>query len=860
MSMTTDQLALDVPSRIDDVVSSSIAALNESLTRSVGRKFRNITILHFDPRLGAYFHLIPGQQLALGGPASEYFKTFCLLRPRPTMPHKADLEALIEFATMRPHVSWSITQLMRAGAHRILGMPDGSASSSQFLRQVLHVFARPGTKKSTDYISAFNNGPFLPQVVRSLLMLLPQYPVATGSAMFSDSAKADFSANWVDVDKKSRHWRKIANSSGRSSAAKPATRLFSLLSAVESLLWESNTVLGSISNIYEFLRPDFIDGTAPRLQMALSGLSAYVVLEADLRDTSALNRCEDALRRTLREHIDVLSGLAASIAVAQVHRERGRCDEMNNWPSSAIAQGLLGFVAPEAIYYRDTYIDDSGDPQHHAVGLSRGELSVLDRRGGKGEVSPLLRSCRNTWGIYQHTTTPAGDWDCQSQCGHDNLFGVCRTADTVRICTHGDRAKAQVQCVFNTAAGASCIQESSLFSGHILGRLCEEALNVRNTSPEWYEEAFGELYVAFDKKRQSRTDRQFTLRKHETDFYAELITKRAHVVNSARPLRILDIGIGYGRLAEKLLKIPAVKLELHGLDISRHMLDEAAKVPGIERQHLYLGDMQDVANILVERRDYYDLAILAFTTFGCYESHAANRRTLAGVASVLQPGGVLIIEQFHPSHVPEDPMILEETIQGRRIRLTKHTHIVDGSDDTHRLYAGEYLYSCVPPSGTRLFRRDSYCVRLYTDGWFREQLPQAGFEADTIIVSEEFGQDSEDVSCLHTIVATRSTASDAAMVKMALGVGQQDEDYQWVLDAIKELDRVAPSAFSKCTLKAERLLLWFQSAKSADNSLDGQQVEKARKRYEEWEEMPVPENAASVIREINGLRGADHVR
>ncbi|MER9568959.1 class I SAM-dependent methyltransferase [Mesorhizobium opportunistum] len=103
---------------------------------------------------------------------------------------------------------------------------------------------------------------------------------------------------------------------------------------------------------------------------------------------------------------------------------------------------------------------------------------------------------------------------------------------------------------------------------------------------------------------------------------------------------VLELGCGYGRIANRLAKKGA---QVAGLDISPILLKEAeadAAERGVNVEYV-LGDMRSLP-----WRDRFDAAFLWYTTFGYFDD-ADNERVLREAASSIKKGGRLLIDHHN---------------------------------------------------------------------------------------------------------------------------------------------------------------------------------------------------------------------
>ena len=118
--------------------------------------------------------------------------------------------------------------------------------------------------------------------------------------------------------------------------------------------------------------------------------------------------------------------------------------------------------------------------------------------------------------------------------------------------------------------------------------------------------------------------------------HAKLIERTADVALGALPLplRVLDVGCGYGDLLRQLSeRVPNI-IEIVGVDPDPEMLQEA---------HDYAGDVARLVHAGAESLPFadghFDL-IVALNTFNEWRD---SRRAMAEIARVLHPAGVFVV-------------------------------------------------------------------------------------------------------------------------------------------------------------------------------------------------------------------------
>lgn len=115
---------------------------------------------------------------------------------------------------------------------------------------------------------------------------------------------------------------------------------------------------------------------------------------------------------------------------------------------------------------------------------------------------------------------------------------------------------------------------------------------------------------------------------------------------------ILELGVGTGRLA---LAMADRGLLVTGLDVSPAMLDKLRSKPGADRIVLVEGDMADPASTVEQPVDGFDAVVIGFNTFFNLTTPSDQASCLRGVAKLLRPGGILVLEAFVPDPDAHDP-------------------------------------------------------------------------------------------------------------------------------------------------------------------------------------------------------------
>lgn len=129
-----------------------------------------------------------------------------------------------------------------------------------------------------------------------------------------------------------------------------------------------------------------------------------------------------------------------------------------------------------------------------------------------------------------------------------------------------------------------------------------------------------------------------------------------------RPLRVLDLACGFGRIANRLAvrgqQVSGVEFMPGYLEIARF---EAQQMAGRIRRAGGSVDYQQGDMRKIDFEGVFDRVLMVFNSFG-YFSDSENRRVLANAARALKPGGLLgfdiahrdgVLNNFHGHYVSE---------------------------------------------------------------------------------------------------------------------------------------------------------------------------------------------------------------
>lgn len=102
--------------------------------------------------------------------------------------------------------------------------------------------------------------------------------------------------------------------------------------------------------------------------------------------------------------------------------------------------------------------------------------------------------------------------------------------------------------------------------------------------------------------------------------------------------RVLDLACGIGRFA---LPLARSGIQVHGVDITRAYLNEAARMARSERLPITF-TCEDMRHL--QYHSEFDAVICMFTSFGYFEREEDHLLTLERVAEALKPGGRFLID------------------------------------------------------------------------------------------------------------------------------------------------------------------------------------------------------------------------
>lgn len=137
-------------------------------------------------------------------------------------------------------------------------------------------------------------------------------------------------------------------------------------------------------------------------------------------------------------------------------------------------------------------------------------------------------------------------------------------------------------------------------------------------------------------------------------------------------LRILDLGCGAGRHAACLARNGH---SVVGLDLSENSIHQARQTHrGLDHLSFRNGDMRNLIELF--EAGSFDAVLSLFTSLGYFANEQDLLRTLAGVDSVLRPGGLFVLDFLNVPQVVEN-LVKEERIDKAGFCFQIHRRVHD---------------------------------------------------------------------------------------------------------------------------------------------------------------------------------------
>jgi len=176
-------------------------------------------------------------------------------------------------------------------------------------------------------------------------------------------------------------------------------------------------------------------------------------------------------------------------------------------------------------------------------------------------------------------------------------------------------------------------------------------------SPEpWYETAFQDDYRLVYAHRDLDAAR----------------AEAALLVEAGVSGRVLDLCCGFGRHS---LALAELGLDVFGMDLSMDLLRAAPELPRFSQRlggRLVRGDVSD----LPFGEGVFDSLVVLFSSFG-YFGEDGDARMLDGVARVLRPGGLAVLDLMNPARIRAGLVPASER-SGPDFTLSERRSLLDG--------------------------------------------------------------------------------------------------------------------------------------------------------------------------------------
>ncbi len=159
---------------------------------------------------------------------------------------------------------------------------------------------------------------------------------------------------------------------------------------------------------------------------------------------------------------------------------------------------------------------------------------------------------------------------------------------------------------------------------------------------DWYKSWFDSEYyhLLYDSRDDS-----------EAKLFIDNLLKNLEIT---KDMKILDAPCGRGRHARYL---NSLGYEVDAYDLSPNSI-QFAKDYENDTLHFYVHDMTQPF-----RKNYYDLCLNLFTSFGYFEDASTNQKVFSNLALNAKDNGILLIDYLNPDFVKNNINTAEETIQ-----------------------------------------------------------------------------------------------------------------------------------------------------------------------------------------------------
>lgn len=170
--------------------------------------------------------------------------------------------------------------------------------------------------------------------------------------------------------------------------------------------------------------------------------------------------------------------------------------------------------------------------------------------------------------------------------------------------------------------------------------------------------------MPYDEARAARYDTSFPEAFAQAGTVVEALARLA----GPPPVRVLELGIGTGRLA---LPLAGRGYEVEGIDDSEPMLARLRGKAGGADLRVGLGTFADVDE-LVEGR--FGLVFVAYNTLFELRSQDEQVRCFAGVSRHLEDGGLFVVEAFVPDVTRLEQAVHAASVSDDQVRISATRH------------------------------------------------------------------------------------------------------------------------------------------------------------------------------------------
>ena len=172
----------------------------------------------------------------------------------------------------------------------------------------------------------------------------------------------------------------------------------------------------------------------------------------------------------------------------------------------------------------------------------------------------------------------------------------------------------------------------------------------------WYESAFRDDYRLVYAHRDLEAAR----------------AEAAHLLSLGTRGRVLDLCCGFGRHS---LALAELGLDVFGMDLSFDLLRAASELPGFA-DHLAGRLVRADVSGLPFGRAAFDSVVVLFSSFG-YFGEEGDAQMLEGIARVLRPGGLAVLDLMNPARIREGLVPASER-HGEGFTLIERRSLADG--------------------------------------------------------------------------------------------------------------------------------------------------------------------------------------